>query len=69
MITWCEHPNYSGITIASAGPAKFEIQKGVGADWAVSLYVPGDNYGILRDPDIEVCKRFCEWVARAMNWV
>jgi hypothetical protein len=51
--------------IGRIGPARFEINSGVGGMFGATLSFAGDCYAVLSTAQtVGEAKRFCEWVAR-----
>jgi hypothetical protein len=64
MIKWEDH-DPAEYYVGKIGPAKFEINSGVGGMFGATFYFGGDCYAILSTArTVGEAKRFCEWVAR-----
>jgi hypothetical protein len=64
MIEWDDKPKLE-YYVGKIGPAKFEINSGVGGHFGASFSYAGDCYAILSTAvTVEEAKRFCEFVAR-----
>jgi hypothetical protein len=63
-IRW-EDNNQAEYFIGTIGPAKFEINGGVGGMFGAVFSFAGDCYAVLSTAKtVDEAKRFCEWVAR-----
>lgn len=52
--------------IGRIGPAKFEINGGVGGTFGAVFSFAGDCYAVLSTAKtVDEAKRFCEWIARS----
>jgi hypothetical protein len=52
--------------VGTIGPAKFEINGGVGGMFGAVFSFAGDCYAVLSTAKtVEEAKRFCEWIARS----
>jgi hypothetical protein len=65
MIRW-EDNNQAEYFIGTIGPAKFEINGGVGGMFGAVFSFAGDCYAVLSTAKtVGEAKRFCEWIARS----
>ena len=63
-IEWEDHDK-AEYFIGRIGPAKFEINGGVGGMFGAVFSLAGDCYAVLSTAKtVDEAKRFCEWVAR-----
>jgi hypothetical protein len=63
-ISWENHEQ-SQYFVGRIGPAKFEINSGVGGMFSAMFSFAGDCYAVLSTAKtVGEAKRFCEWVAR-----
>ena len=68
MIEWEDHDN-SGYFVGTIGPAKFEINAGVGGLFGAMFSFAGDCYAVLSTAKtVDEAKEFCEWVARGYGF-
>ena len=52
--------------VGTIGPAKFEINGGVGGMFGAVFSFAGDCYAVLSTAKtVDEAKRFCEWIARS----
>jgi hypothetical protein len=64
MIEW-ENYEKADYYIGRIGPARFEINSGVGGMFGATFSFAGDCYPILSTATtVSEAKRFCEWLAR-----
>jgi hypothetical protein len=64
MIDWEDHDK-GAYFVGRIGPARFEINSGVGGMFGATFYFAGDCYAVLSTAQtVGEAKRFCEWVAR-----
>jgi hypothetical protein len=64
-IEWEDHDK-AEYFIGRIGPAKFEINGGVGGMFGAVFSFAGDCYAVLSTAKtVEEAKRFCEWIARS----
>jgi hypothetical protein len=64
-IRW-EDNDQAEYSIGTIGPAKFEINGGVGGMFGAVFSFAGDCYAVLSTAKtVGEAKRFCEWVARS----
>ena len=64
MIKW-EDYDKAEYYVGKIGPAKFEINSGVGGMFGATFSFAGDCYAILSTAKtVGEAKRFCEWLAR-----
>ena len=63
-IRWENHEQ-AQYFVGTIGPAKFEINSGVGGMFGAMFSFAGDCYAILSTAKtVGEAKRFCEWIAR-----
>jgi hypothetical protein len=63
-IEWEDHDK-AEYFIGRIGPAKFEINGGVGGMFGAVFSLAGDCYAVLSTAKtVDEAKRFCEWIAR-----
>ena len=63
-ISWENHEQ-AQYFVGRIGPAKFEINSGVGGMFSAMFSFAGDCYAVLSSAKtVGEAKRFCEWVAR-----
>ena len=63
-IEWEDHDR-AEYFIGTIGPAKFEINGGVGGMFGAVFSFAGDCYAVLSTAKtVDEAKRFCEWIAR-----
>jgi hypothetical protein len=63
-IRWENH-DQAQYFVGTIGPAKFEINSGVGGMFAAMFSFAGDCYAVLSTAKtVGEAKRFCEWIAR-----
>ena len=63
-IRWENHDE-AQYFVGTIGPAKFEINSGVGGMFGAMFSFAGDCYSVLSTArTVGEAKRFCEWVAR-----
>ena len=63
-IRWEDH-DQAQYFVGRIGPAKFEINSGVGGMFAAMFSFAGDCYAVLSTATtVGEAKRFCEWIAR-----
>ncbi|MBV8213585.1 MAG: hypothetical protein JOZ08_10235 [Verrucomicrobia bacterium] len=64
MIEWEDYEK-AEYYVGKIGPAKFEINSGVGGMFGATFSFAGDCYAILSTAKtVAEAKRFCEWLAR-----
>jgi hypothetical protein len=64
VIEWEDHDK-AEYYVGKIGPAKFEINSGVGGMFGATFSFAGDCYAILSTAKtVAEAKRFCEWLAR-----
>jgi hypothetical protein len=64
-IEWEDHDK-AEYFIGRIGPAKFEINGGVGGMFGAVFSLAGDCYAVLSTAKtVDEAKRFCEWIARS----
>jgi hypothetical protein len=67
-ITW-ENYDQAQYFVGRIGPAKFEINSGVGGMFAAIFSFAGDAYAVLSTAKtVGEAKRFCEWIARSYGF-
>ncbi|MBV8280265.1 MAG: hypothetical protein JO170_34080 [Verrucomicrobia bacterium] len=67
-ISW-ENNDQAQYFVGRIGPAKFEINSGVGGMFAAMFSFAGDCYAVLSTAKtVGEAKRFCEWVARGYGF-
>ena len=63
-IRWENHEQ-AQYFVGTIGPAKFEINSGVGGMFGAMFSFAGDCYAVLSTAKtVGEAKRFCEWIAR-----
>ena len=64
VIQWENH-DQAQYFVGRIGPAKFEINSGVGGMFGAMFAFAGDCYAVLSTAKtVGEAKRFCEWIAR-----
>ena len=64
VVEWEDHDK-AEYFIGRIGPAKFEINGGVGGMFGAVFSLAGDCYAVLSTAKtVDEAKRFCEWIAR-----
>jgi hypothetical protein len=64
VIEWENHDQVQYF-VGTIGPAKFEINSGVGGMFGAMFSFAGDCYAVLSTAKtVGEAKRFCEWIAR-----
>ena len=67
-IRWENHEQ-AQYFVGTIGPAKFEINSGVGGMFAAMFSFAGDCYAVLSTAKtVSEAKRFCEWIARGYGF-
>jgi hypothetical protein len=67
-IRWENHEQ-AQYFVGTIGPAKFEINSGVGGMFAAMFSFAGDCYAVLSTAKtVGEAKRFCEWIARGYGF-
>jgi hypothetical protein len=67
-IRWENH-DQAQYFVGTIGPAKFEINSGVGGMFAAMFSFAGDCYAVLSTAKtVGEAKRFCEWIARGYGF-
>jgi hypothetical protein len=67
-IRWENHEQ-AQYFLGRIGPAKFEINSGVGGMFAAMFSFAGDCYAVLSTATtVGEAKRFCEWIARGYGF-
>jgi hypothetical protein len=67
-IRWENHEQ-AQYFVGRIGPAKFEINSGVGGMFAAMFSFAGDCYAVLSTATtVGEAKRFCEWIARGYGF-
>jgi hypothetical protein len=68
VIRWENH-DQAQYFVGTIGPAKFEINSGVGGMFAAMFSFAGDCYAVLSTAQtVGEAKRFCEWIARGYGF-
>ena len=68
LIRWENH-DQAQYFVGRIGPAKFEINSGVGGMFAAMFSFAGDCYAVLSTArTVGEAKRFCEWIARGYGF-
>jgi hypothetical protein len=68
VIRW-ENNDQAQYFVGRIGPAKFEINSGVGGMFAAMFCFAGDCYAVLSTAKtVGEAKRFCEWIARGYGF-
>jgi hypothetical protein len=67
-IRWENH-DQAQYFVGRIGPAKFEINSGVGGMFGAMFSFAGDCYAVLSTAKtVGEAKRFCEWIARGYGF-